>query len=140
MKFKPHKPSVGNSLTFLTAIGAGISLLISILLSLLLASFIVEGKAGEGIIITAAHFTRALSVFVGGLISAKMAEGKSLPVVVMVTATYLLLIIALGISIYGNSFQGFIGGVVSALSGGVITALIVLKPTTKKHVRHKYAK
>ena len=114
--------------------------MISILLSLLLASFIVEGKAGEGIIITAAHFTRALSVFAGGLISAKMAEGKSLPVVVMVTATYLLLIIALGISIYGNSFQGFIGGIVSALSGGVIAALIVLKPTTKKHVRHKYAK
>ena len=140
MKFKPHKPSVGNSLIFRTAIGAGISLLISILLSLLLASFIVEGKAGEGIIKTASHFTRALSVFVGGLISAKMAEGKSLPVVVMVTATYLLLIIALGISIYGNSFQGFIGGVVSALSGGVIAALIALKPTTKKHVRHKYAK
>lgn len=106
--------------------GLAAALSVSALLTLLLTSLIINGRLGEENGNALVFVIRILSVFVGGLIGASLAQGKYLPVISLVSLGYLIMNIALGIALYDGSFRNFIGGVMSVLIGGATACLIKL--------------
>lgn len=131
----------GSSRSLSSAIvsGIGIALLLSVLLTALLASFILNGRLGENSVSVSIFVVRAISLLAGALIGAKILKHGYLKVVGFVALGYLLALIGTGIIFYDGSFKHFLPGVISVLTGGLIALVVLLKPTGSKIKIKKYS-
>ena len=117
--------------------GVILATLLSLLLTALMANFVLNGHLSEKHISAISFVIRTISVFAGSLAGASLLKQKFLRSVAIIVAGYLVVLIGIGIVLYDGSFKNFIQGIVSVLSGGGIALLILLRPKGNKHKRVK---
>ena len=129
------KLSKGAKTTWVRAavIGICFALVVSVALTALLGKFALNGTIGESGVGLAVFVIRLLSVAVGGFVGTGLTDGKLLPVVGVITAGYLLFLLAAGIILFDGSFNRFASGLVSAVLGGAVVALIRSMPKKSKN-------
>ena len=119
------------------AVGVGISVLITLLLTAGLAALIISSKLQEltvGIIVA---LIRAIAVFLGVMITTKIKQDKILQSTGIVAGLYVLIILGLGIVLYDGSFNSLGIGLLSILVGGLAAYLIRIKPNKRKHTSRR---
>ena len=109
-------------------IGFVVSVVISVVATALFANLALNGKLEDRLAGTVVFIVRLISVAGGGLIGTGVSKEKNLTVVGCVSGAYLLTLLAVGIVLYDGSFNNFGSGLLSVLLGGVVAALIRLKP------------
>lgn len=126
------------SLTKSAFIGILCAILVSALLTAGLAGLTINGNLNETMSKAGVFLTRAVSVLLGALLGTGLGKSKYLQIIGIVVLGYLLLLIGIGIIMFDGSFQKFVLGVISVMTGGAAACLIRLKPQkTRRHaVRH----
>ena len=115
------------------AIGSGCALGASVVLTALVSVLVLNGSIKENGSAYAVFAIRALSVAIGALIGTGLAEEKLLPVIGVITAGYILILLAFGIVLFDGSFYRFGAGLMSSIIGGAVAAIIRLKPKKSKN-------
>lgn len=119
------------------AIGIGISVLITLLLTAGLAALIISSKLQESTVGIIVALIRAIAVFLGVMITTKIKQDKILQSTGIVAGLYILIILGLGIMLYDGSFNSFGFGLLSILVGGLAAYLIRIKPNKRKHTSRR---
>ena len=127
---------LGTNLLF----GVGASLIVSLLLSLLLTSITINGSITEDHAGKFVFAARAVSVLIGGLVSAGMEKGKYIPVIGMTALGYLLVVMGVGILFFDGGFREFGTGLISVVIGGCLACVIKLVRWSKPNRAAKYLK
>ncbi len=135
-----HRKTNGNTKVMGSAIGVGVAMLLSLVLSALLTKLVIGGSLKEQSASLGIFLIRALSVLVGGFIAATISEGKILPTIGIVGLGYLAILVAFGIVFYDGSFKGFLNGVLSTFIGCGLACAIKLKPIKNKRRKTKIPK
>ena len=140
MKRNKLKTATANRST-ISAIGIGvaISAILTGALSALLTSLVINGTTSENNAGIFVFMIRAISVLLGCLAGSSLVEGKMLITIGCTALGYLILLLAIGIIAYDGSFENFIGGAGSVLSGGLASCIIKLggQRKTKPIARYK---
>lgn len=130
----------GRSHTSAIVAGAIIALLLSVLLTALLANFILNGRLSEKVTAVGIFLIRTISVLAGALIGASLLKQNYLKLVGFITAVYLVALIGTGIVFFEGGFQNVLLGAVSALTGGVAALLILLMPKGNRRKLKTFAR
>lgn len=138
---KKHLTKKANaSLSTGIVLGTGAAILISILLTAVLTSIVLNGRIGESGVNNYVFVIRAVSVLVGCMISTILINNKHLLVIGLTALGYLIIIIGWAIVLYNGSFHSFASGLVSVLLGAVGASIIKLKPPKKSTHKLKQRK
>ena len=116
-------------------IGAIISLVMSVLLTVALTNLILKGSVEDKTADIFIFAIRTLSVLLGCVAGSLLTDGKLLQVIGLSALGYLLILLATGIVLFDGSFQGFWIGILSVIMGAVVAILI--KSTTLRSNKHK---
>jgi len=132
MKLKHYK-GAATSWVKGAIIGIAAATLVSIVLTLLAANLVLNGKVGESGNGWIVFLTRILSVVLGGLIGTSLSKEKMLPTISVIAVGYLLVLLAVGIVFFNGSFHKFGSGLLSVLIGGAIVCLLKLTQQKNKN-------
>ena len=112
-----------------TCVGIGtlVSLIISVLLSVVLTSLIGKGSLNENQLLDV-FLIRMIAVLIGGILGAEISNQKPLPVIGVISAAYLLVLLAIGILLFNGSIRNFGISVLSVFAGMIGALVIKLKP------------
>ena len=135
---KLKAPKVGRSLTSAIIVGVIAASLLSILLTALLSSFVLNGRISEGSTDIIIFLIRAVSLMAGTLIAAAIYKQKYLSLVGFTVLGYLLVLLGTGIVFFDGSFNRFLSGVASILVGGIVSLLILTRPKSQSRRPIKY--
>lgn len=133
--------TAGKNKNMITCIGLGLltAMIISVVLTLGLTSLVEKGKLSEngnfGVFLT-----RMIAVAAGGLVGAGLSDKKFLPIIIVTSSAYLIVLLAIGILLFDGSFHKMWLGVLSILIGAIIALLIKLKPQTNRKRAMRYTK
>lgn len=122
------------------AIGIAVATIISILLTAGLTSLIMNGTVDEATTGPYIFIIRTVASAIGCLIGTMLMKGKYLLVAGVIALGYLAILIGIGIILYDGSFNNILSGAVSALLGGVIACVVVLKPLKKSKHTVRYGR
>ncbi len=139
MKRNKHKTSnAGQSLV--TAITAGVvgAICLSVLLTLFLTNFVLNGTMREENANVIILLIRAISVFAGALIGGALLKQRYLLQVSLTALGYWVALIGIGIVFYDGSFKHFLSGTASVLTGGAAALMLLQRPKRKSRRPHKY--
>ena len=132
MKLKHYKGAAASWVKG-AIIGIAAATLVSIVLTLLAANLVLNGKVGESGNGWIVFLTRILSVVLGGLIGTSLSKEKMLPTISVIAVGYLLVLLAVGIVFFNGSFHKFGSGLLSVLIGGAIVCLLKLTQQKNKN-------
>lgn len=127
-----------HSMAFSIGIGILISVIISFLLTLGLTSLIINGTLKESGGAFSIFIVRTLSVFIGCLIGGIIYKDKALPLIGVITGVYFIILMIVSIAAFDQSFINFVPTMVSVLLGGILAAVLRLRP--KKRSMRKLPK
>lgn len=134
MRNKHTSSAVKHSAIYAIGIGAVISVVISIALTALLTSFVINRSIGESNTSIYIFLIRSISVFLGSILGAAIGKEKYLQTIGCITLCYLVVLLSLGITLYDGSFQHFGSGIISSIIGGLVAYLIQMRPRgNRKH-------
>ena len=133
---KLKAPKVGQSLTSSLIVGVIAASLLSVLLTALLSSFVLNGRVSEGSADVIIFLIRAVSLLAGILIAAAIYKQKYLPLVGFTALGYLLALLGTGIVFFDGSFKQFLSGVASVLVGGILSLLILTRPKSRRSIKY----
>lgn len=129
---KNKRRATGSTVTAGVVIGIASALAISLLMSLTLTSFAINGSISEDSIGIYIFAIRMISTLLGGLIGTGITKGRYIPVIGLITGGILVVLLGWGIVFYDGRFQNVGSGVVSVLIGGVAVVILKLRPTKKR--------
>lgn len=133
-----HKaPKAAKSLTSAIIVSVIAATILSVALSALLASLILNGSLSEKAVGTAILAVRSVSLLAGALVGGAMLKQKILPQVGFTALGYLLVLLGIGIVFYDGSFNEFWSGIASVLVGGTGAFVILLRSTKQRTHRPK---
>ena len=125
---RSHK-SVDKKRNMVTCVGIGtlVSLIISVLLSVVLTSLIGKGSLNENQLLDV-FLIRMIAVLIGGILGAEISNQKPLPVIGVISAAYLLVLLAIGILLFNGTIRNFGISTLSVFAGMICALVIKLKP------------
>lgn len=130
--------AANRSLTMAILVGEGVAVLLTGLLSALLANLVLKGATGEGQSGVWVFVIRAVSVLLGCLAGVWIGKDKYLMIIGIIALGYLALLIALCIILYDGAFGGITAGLASVLVGGILGLMPKLLPARKGKYSTKY--
>jgi len=131
---KNFSPALGIS------IGIGVAMILTILLSAGLTSLVLNGKFSEESARICVFIIRAVSVLLGCLVSSALIKEKVLLTVGGSALGYLAILLGFGIIMFDMSFQNFGMGLLSVVTGSLISYLIRIKPLGSKKKLKRYTR
>ena len=124
--------AAGGTVTAGVVIGIMSALVISLLVSLALTSFAINGSISEDSIGIYIFAIRMISTLLGGLIGTGITKGRYIPVIGLITGGILVVLLGWGIVFCDGQFQNVGSGALSVLIGCVAVVLLKLSPTKKR--------
>lgn len=137
-KLKISKAGISHTSAIVT--GVVIASVLSLLLTALIANFILNEHFSEKITAAVIFGIRTISVLVGALIGGFILKQNYLKLVGFITVGYFVVLIGAGIVFYDGSFKNFLTGAVSVLIGGVAALLILQTPKGNMHKHKKFVR
>ena len=134
------KSTVIKNKSMLFSIGVGIvgAMIVSILLTIVQANFVLNGKIKEEMTASILFFVRLLSVMIGSLLGTGLYKQKHLQIIGVTSLVYMIILVGTGIIFFDDSFKGFWGGLISVILGGLITYGIRMKLFQKPKHKVRY--
>ena len=135
---KKKTNKTGKSVISSVSYGVFLSVLISLVLTLLLAFSLGKGTIKDEFIKTAIFVVQMSSVFCGCTFGMFLLKDKKLIIAMLVLAGYMAVIIMVGVVVYKGLFVGIGSGFISAVAGALIALGVQLIHIPKKNYAKKY--
>lgn len=117
------------------AVGVMVAMLLGVLLTALVSYLVVSGQVADDVLGAVIPVLQFVSMFIGGLIASLVSANKAGMIPIVLSAVFILLLVAGHILLIEEGMQISIGTIIAAVASAAINLLLVMRHGKGKKVK-----